>query len=90
MIPRGEYPLPEELARHARGETFSPEELRRACREAGEGLGRQDAREARFRPAAEVVEIWRGFDLPAWEAPYILRHPGPGYFEGYERGLGSG
>ena len=90
MIPRGEYPLPEELARHARGETFSPEELRRACREAGEGLGQEDAGEARFRTAAEMVALWQRLDLPAWEAPYALRDARLGYLKGYERALISG
>ena len=90
MAPHGEYPLPEELARHAPEETFPPEELRRACREAGEGLGREDAGEARFRAAAEMVEMWRGLDLPAWEAPYALRDARLGYLNGYERALVSG
>ena len=90
MTPYGEYPLPEELARHASGERFVPDELRRACREAGEGLGREDAREARFRSAAEMVEMWRGLDLPAWEAPYALRDARLGYLKGYERVLVSG
>jgi len=79
-----------ELARHIQRGKFSSDELRQACREAGEGLGRQDAREARFRPAAEMVEIWRGLDLPAWEAPYILRDARLGYLNGYERALVSG
>ena len=90
MVPRGEYPLPEELARYVRREAFSPDELRRVCREAGEGLGREDAREARFRAAAEMVEMWRGLDLPAWKAPYVLRDARLGYIRGYERALVSG
>ena len=90
MTPHGEYTLPGELARHAPEETFSPDELRRACREAGEGLGREDAGEARFRPAAEMVEMWRGLDLPAWVAPYALRDARLGYLNGYERTLVSG
>jgi hypothetical protein len=90
LVPHGEYPLPEELARHASRKGFPPEELRRACREAGEGLGREDAREARFRPAAEMVEMWRGLDLPAWVAPYALRDVRLGYLNGYERTLVSG
>ncbi len=89
MIPRGEYTLPEELARYARKETFSPQELRRACREAGEGLGREDAGEARFRAAAEMVAMWGGLDLPAWVAPYVLRDARLGYLNGYERALVS-
>jgi hypothetical protein len=90
LAPHGEYTLPGELARHAPEETFSPDELRRACREAGEGLGREDAGEARFRAAAEMVEMWRGLDLPAWVAPYALRDARLGYLNGYERTLVSG
>ena len=90
MAPHGEYTLPGELARHAPEETFSPDELRRACREAGEGLGREDAGEARFRAAAEMVEMWGGLDLPAWEAPYALRDARLGYLKGYESALVSG
>jgi hypothetical protein len=90
LTPHGEYTLPGELARHAPEETFSPDELRRACREAGEGLGREDAGEARFRVAAEMVEMWRGLDLPAWVAPYALRDARLGYLNGYERTLLSG
>ncbi len=90
MTPPGKYPLPGELARHVQRGKFSPGELRRACREAGEGLGREDAREARFRTAAEMVEMWRGLDLPAWEAPYVLRDARLGYLNGYERALVSG
>jgi hypothetical protein len=90
LAPHSEYTLPRELARHAPKETFSPGELRRACREAGEGLGREDAGEARFRAAAEMVEMWRGLDLPAWVAPYALRDARLGYLNGYERTLVSG
>ena len=90
MVSHGEYPLPEELARHAPRGGFVPDELRRACREAGEGLGREDAREARFRTAAEMVDLWHGLDLPAWEAPYVLRDARLGYLKGYERALLSG
>src|SRR5215212_4201901 len=61
-----EYPLPEGLARLAKRKSFAPNELREACRSAGERLGREDAREARFRSAAEMVEMWWGLDLPAW------------------------
>ena len=84
------YPLPEELARHAREGGFDPEELRGVCRSAGEGLGREDARAARFRQAAEMVEMWRGLDLPAWVAPYALRDARLGYLNGYEEALVSG
>ncbi len=90
MVSHGEYPLPEELARHAPKSGFAPDELRRACRKAGEGLGREDAREARFRTAAEMVTLWQGLDLPAWEAPYALRDARLGYLKGYERALVSG
>jgi hypothetical protein len=74
LTPHGEYTLPGELARHAPEETFSPDELR----------------EARFRAAAEMVEMWRGLDLPAWVAPYALRDARLGYLNGYERTLLSG
>ena len=89
------YEIPEELAPHAPGarshtKTFAPDELRAACRSAGEGLGRHDAREARFRSAAEMVALWRGLDLPAWEAPYVLRDTRLGYLAGYEKALVSG
>ena len=82
-----EYLLPPELARHARRDRFTPDELREACRSAGEGLGRADAREARFRSAAEMIALWRGLDLPAWVAPYALRDARLGYLNGYEEAL---
>lgn len=85
-----EYPLPEDLARWAKRESFAPNELREACRLAGEGLGREDAREPRFRSAPEMVEIWRGLDLPAWVAPYVLRDARIGYLAGYGEALVSG
>jgi hypothetical protein len=84
------YSLPRELARHVAGCSFTPDELREACREAGEGLGRGDAREARFRSAAEMVEMWCGLDLPAWVAPYALRDARLGYLAGYGEALVSG
>jgi hypothetical protein len=87
---QGGYPLPEELARHILKGTFAPDELRGACREAGEGLGREDAGEARFRSAAEMVALWRALDLPAWIAPYALRDARLGYLKGYEKALVSG
>ncbi len=87
---RGTYSLPEELARHAPSKRFAPDELRRACHIAGEELGREDAKEARFRSAAQMVEMWRGLDLPAWEAPYVLRDARIGYLKGYESALISG
>jgi hypothetical protein len=90
LTSRGEYGLPGELARYAHKEWFTPEELRAACREAGEGLGRADAAVARFRTAAEMVELWEGLDLPAWVAPYALRDARLGYLAGYDQTLTSG
>jgi hypothetical protein len=84
---RGTYSLPEELVRHAPSRRFAPDELRRACHSAGEELGRADAKEARFRTAAQMVGMWRGLDLPAWEAPYVLRDARLGYLNGYESAL---
>jgi hypothetical protein len=72
-VARGTYALPEELARHVPRQLFAPDELRGACHKAGDGLGREDARKAKFRTAAQMVAIWRGLNLPAWEAPYVLR-----------------
>ena len=90
MVARGTYSLPEELARHASRESFAPDELRGACREGGEALGWEDAKKANFRTASQMVKMWRGLDLPAWEAPYILRDARLGYLNGYERALISG
>jgi hypothetical protein len=84
------YSLPRELVRHASVDAFVPDELRAACRSAGEGLGWEDAREVRFRSAAEMVEMWRGLDLPAWVAPYALRDARLGYLVGYGEALVSG
>jgi hypothetical protein len=86
-VARGTYSLPEELASHASRKRLAPDELRGACHDAGEELGREDARKARFRTAAQMVEMWRGLDLPAWEAPYVLRDARLGYLNGYERAL---
>jgi hypothetical protein len=86
----GTYSLPEGLARHAPGERFAPGGLRGACRQAGEGLGWEDAREPIFRTAAQMVAMWRGLDLPAWEAPYVLRDARLGYLHGFEKALTSG
>lgn len=86
----GGYRLPDELARHASKERFVPDELRGACRAAGEGLGQEDARAARFRSAAEMVELWGTLDLPARVAPYALRDARLGYIEGYGNVLVSG
>ncbi|MDQ4126426.1 MAG: hypothetical protein M3151_00465 [Actinomycetota bacterium] len=84
------YRLPEELARHAPKDRFVPNELRCACRVAGEGLGREDARAARFRSAAEMVGLWGVLDLPARVAPYALRDARLGYIAGYAGVLVSG
>ena len=84
------YCLPDELARYAPERKFVPDELRGVCREAGEKLGGQDAAEGRFRSAAEMVALWRGLDLPAWEAPYVLRDARLGYLNGYDQALVSG
>jgi hypothetical protein len=89
-VARGAYSLPEGLARHAPRERFAPGELREACREAGEELGWEDARDTIFRTAAQMVAMWRGLDLPAWEAPYVLRDARLGYLHGYEKALVSG
>ena len=83
------YPLPAHLALYAPDSVFAPEELREVCWTAGEGLGRADAQEARFRSAAEMVALWEGLDLPAWVAPYALRDARLGYLAGYERALVS-
>ncbi len=90
MDAHGGYRLPDELARHAPREWFVPDDLRGACRVAGEGLGREDARGARFRSAAEMVELWGGLDLPARVAPYALRDARLGYIAGYSNALVSG
>lgn len=87
MAARGTYSLPEELARYAPKRLFAPCELRQACRSAGEHLGREDAGRAGFRTAAEMVAMWSGLDLPAWEAPYVLRDARLGYLNGYEAAL---
>lgn len=91
MTAAGEYHLPQELARHApeRG-PFTPKELREPCRLAGKGLGREDAARGEFRAAAQMVSLWRGLDLPAWEAPYVLRAARLGYLSGFDEALVSG
>ena len=71
-------------------ESGSPLRAARALPPGGEELGWEDARKARFRTAAQMVEMWRGLDLPAWEAPYVLRDARLGYLNGYERALISG
>ncbi len=91
MTASDEYHLPQELARHAPGRApFRPEELRDVCRRAGEGLGKDDASRSEFRQAAEMVSLWRGLDLPAWEAPYTLRAARLGYLSGFSEALVSG
>ena len=84
------YLLPRELAHHLQRDSFAPDKLRGACRTAGEGLGRADASEARFRSAAEMVEMWQGLDLPGAYAPYALRDARLGYLAGYGAALVSG
>lgn len=37
-----------------------------------------------------MVALWHGLDLPAWEAPYVLRDARLGYLRGYEHALVSG
>lgn len=37
-----------------------------------------------------MVGLWRGLDLPAWEAPYVLRDARLGYLKGYGTALVSG
>ena len=64
--------------------------MRSVCRAAGEGFGREDAGRGVFREAAEMVALWSGLDLPAWEAPYVLRDARLGYLNGYEAALVSG
>jgi len=86
----GVYSLPRELDGYVSRGSFAPDELREVCREAGEGLGKEDARKAYFRSAAEMVEMWRGLDLPAWVAPYVLRDARLGYLVGYREALVSG
>lgn len=84
MTATGHYYLPRELARHASSsEPFLPGELRQACNQAGEGLGREDVTRGQFRAAAEMVSLWKGLDLPAWEAPYALRAVRLGYLSGF-------
>lgn len=91
MTAADEYHLPRELARHApeRG-PLRPDRLREVCRRAGEGLGREDAARSEFRQAAEMVSLWRGLDLPAWEAPYVLRDARLGYLSGFSGALVRG
>lgn len=91
MTAAGQYYLPQELARHAsdRG-PFSPGELREVCHRAGEGLGREDAARAEFRVAAQMVSLWQDLDLPAWEAPYVLRAARLGYLSGFGGALVRG
>jgi hypothetical protein len=39
-------------ARHVPSQLFAPDEPRGACHQAGEGLGREDARKGKLRTAA--------------------------------------
>jgi hypothetical protein len=43
-----------------------------------------------FRSAAEMVSLWQGLDLPAWEAPYALRAARLGYLSGFGETLVQG
>jgi hypothetical protein len=43
-------------ARHVPRQLFAPDEPRGACHQAGEGLGREDARKGKVRTAAQM---WR-------------------------------
>jgi hypothetical protein len=63
------YRLPEDLARHASKERFAPDELLRgACRSAGEGLGREDAR--------GPVPVGGGDGSWGWLNRYVKMEPG--------------
>jgi len=85
---RGYYELPETLAHHAPAiGPYRPGELQEVCRKAGEGLGREDAAHGKFRSAAEMISLWRDLDLPAWEAPYVLRAARLGYLSGFDEAL---
>lgn len=91
MTAVGHYYLPPELARHASGSgPFPPGELRQACQQAGQGLGKEDAEQGEFRAASEMVSLWKGLDLPAWEAPYALRATRLGYLSGFDETLVHG
>ena len=59
-----------------------------AARRARRSGWRMRRRPGSARPAD--VEMWRGLDLPAWQAPYVLRDARLGYLNGYERALVSG
>ncbi len=86
----GRYRLPEIFVRHTVKDEFVPNELSSVCQEAGRKLSEEDAAEGRFRSAAEMVALWRGLDLPAWEAPYVLRDTRLGYLQGYDQVLVAG
>lgn len=84
MSARGHYELPETLDRHAPASgPYRSSELGEICRKAGEGLGGEDAALGEFRSAADMISLWRGLDLPAWEAPYALRAARLGYLSGF-------
>jgi hypothetical protein len=88
---RGYYELPGTLARHVPASgPYQPGELREVCRPAGDGLGREDAALGEFRSAADMVSLWQGLDLPAWEAPYTLRAARLGYLSGFGAALTGG
>lgn len=88
MSARGHYELPDTLARHASDSgPYRSGELQEVCRMAGEGLGGGDAALGEFRSAADMISLWRGLDLPAWEAPYALRAARLGYLSGFGEAL---
>jgi len=37
-----------------------------------------------------MVSLWKGLDLPAWEAPYVLRAARLGYLSGFGEALVRG
>src|SRR5215203_438307 len=49
LAARGTYSLPEELARHASRKWFASDQLRGACREAGEGRSEEHTSELQSR-----------------------------------------
>jgi hypothetical protein len=83
--------VPETLDRHVPASgPYRPHELQEVCRHAGEGLGREDVALGQFRSAAEMISLWHDLDLPAWEAPYVLRAARLGYLSGFSEALVQG